>query len=347
MGSLWETGTLLLEVSAHILVVSLVGTTADLEELGISPESLNVVRANVTITTKSLDSAIGNSLGDWSSEELDTIGIEGVTVRGEIEVVSDVVDVGSGSLVFAVGLSDLLLDLTVFNDGLAEGLSLLTILDHDLDGSSGDTEGHGSKGKSLDLEVSHHAEGSLTELTDDVLLRNLDVLKDELSGHGGSHTELVLDLLAEGEAWGVLLDNEGSETTGLLVVLVGLGIDKEDITSGLTVDGTVGDPHLVTREGVVVTGGSGEGTHTEDISAVAWLGHTHTAVVVTGTGKREVLLLLGLGAILVKVVNEENGVGEVRKTEGWVRGRELLYRKRKKMRLERNDEEVKVTYREQ
>ena len=74
------------EVANHVLVVRLEGPAADLEELGVAPELLDLVLGDVAVAAVDLDGGVGDVFGDGRGEELDAVGVEAVAGGGEVEV---------------------------------------------------------------------------------------------------------------------------------------------------------------------------------------------------------------------------------------------------------------------
>ncbi len=68
------------ELPAHVFVVCFEGTAADLEELGVAPQSLDDVLGHVALPTEYLNRAVSHVLGHGGGEQLGAIGIE--TVAG-------------------------------------------------------------------------------------------------------------------------------------------------------------------------------------------------------------------------------------------------------------------------
>ena len=74
------------EVADHVLVVRLEGPAADLEELRVAPELLDLVLGDVAVAAVDLDGGVGDVFGDGRGEELDAVGVEAVAGGGEVEV---------------------------------------------------------------------------------------------------------------------------------------------------------------------------------------------------------------------------------------------------------------------
>jgi hypothetical protein len=74
-------------------MVGLVRSSTNLQELGIAPKSLNLVFARVPVTSQHLDGAVCNALRHRGAEKFDSIGIETVTIGGEVEVPSHLIHI--------------------------------------------------------------------------------------------------------------------------------------------------------------------------------------------------------------------------------------------------------------
>jgi hypothetical protein len=74
-----------------------------------------------------LNCSVCDTLRHRRTEELNSIAIQSVSERGQIQLPGHVVDICAACAVLGVGLRDGLLHLPVVADGLPEGLSLLRI----------------------------------------------------------------------------------------------------------------------------------------------------------------------------------------------------------------------------
>lgn len=91
--------------------MSLIGATADLQQLGISPETLYLILADVTIAPKHLDGTVGDTLRHGSAVKLHAIGIQTIAISGKIQITRNIVDIGTASHVFCIRFSNGLLNL--------------------------------------------------------------------------------------------------------------------------------------------------------------------------------------------------------------------------------------------
>lgn len=90
-------------------------SSANFEELGVSPESFNDSLSNVPISSHHLDGTIGNTCSHWSTEQLDGIGVNTVSRTHQIHIVCHVVQEGSSRLEVRIGVGDVSLNLLSTN----------------------------------------------------------------------------------------------------------------------------------------------------------------------------------------------------------------------------------------
>src|SRR5215831_3685785 len=66
------------EIPRDVLLVGLDGAAADLEQLGVAPQSLDLVLADVAVAAEHLDRAVGDLLAHRRAEELDAVRVDAV-----------------------------------------------------------------------------------------------------------------------------------------------------------------------------------------------------------------------------------------------------------------------------
>ena len=64
------------QVSRDVLLVGLKRSAPDFEELGVSPEALDVVLTDIAVATHDLHGRIGDFLGRRRGKEFDAVGVE-------------------------------------------------------------------------------------------------------------------------------------------------------------------------------------------------------------------------------------------------------------------------------
>ena len=200
-----------------------------------------------------------------------------------------------GDLGLHVG--QLLLDQLVGGQGPAELLALQGVVARRMPAELGGTERAPGDAVAGPVEA---AEGPLEALHvgQQVLLRDLDVVHDDLAGDRGPQRELAFDL-GRREALHALFQDEAAD----FVLGLGLGPDHEDVG-----DGRVGDPHLGALEEVAAVDLAGPGLHAAGIRAVVRLGQAEAADQLAGRQARQVLAALRLAAIGVDGVHDQAGL---------------------------------------
>mmetsp|Transcript_50457 Transcript_50457/g.134937 ORF Transcript_50457/g.134937 Transcript_50457/m.134937 type:complete len:332 (-) Transcript_50457:365-1360(-) len=274
------------EVPDHVLVVGLVGAAADLQELGVPPEALDVVLADVAVAAQDLDGSVGHILGHDPTVELHAVCVEAVAHGVQLQVLGGLVDVGAARHVLRVGLRDEALHLAEGVEVRAEGLALPRVPVHLLGAPPRDAQAHGRERDPLDLKIPHHAQRSTALFAHQVRSRHAAVLEDQLGRHGGPHAALVVDLLAQGEAGRALLDEEEGDVPA---ALARLGVDQVGVPGALAVEGAVGDPHLGAVQHPLVPLPHGGGLHPKNVGAHAGLRHAHAADLRALARRREPL----------------------------------------------------------
>merc|ERR1712224_684486 len=91
------------------------------------------------------------------------------------------------------------LNLSEAIDGLPKSFSIFRMPVHQLDAAPGDPSRHRSKCKAINLQVSHHTGHSAALHSYQVVARNPDVVKDQLSCARGTHSAFVFNPLANEE----------------------------------------------------------------------------------------------------------------------------------------------------
>ena len=119
----------------------------------------------------------------------------------------------------------------------------------------------------------------ITDFPDDVRSRNKTIVEDQFCSVRRPHAGFVVDLLTDRIALHALLDEEGRDLGATLRVGAGSSVQPTDICRcALFVDGTVRDPHLLAiDQPIAVIILSRCRLHSENICAVARLGHRHAA----------------------------------------------------------------------
>src|SRR5690606_22346853 len=230
------------EIARHVLVVRIDGAAADLEELGVTIEPLDLVLSRVAVAAEDLDGAVGDVLSHRGAEELHAVRVEPMAGPIERHLGCREIGVGASGHELGVALGDVALDLAVLTELLPEALSVTGVSVHDLDAAPGDAEAHGGQPEALELEVPHHAHAGAADLADDVRLGHDTIVEHELGRRRRAHAHLVVNLLAELEARETLLDDDHGERAAWRAL--DARVDEEDVAELRLADRTVGDPHL-------------------------------------------------------------------------------------------------------
>lgn len=307
----------LVESSANEHSSNLRGTGSNLVELGISEKSLGNSLHHVAHTTETLDGVEGNLGGLLGSQENDGSTLLGA-VLALVSRLGGLVLEGSGRSKVSVHVGELALQKLVVGNGLAELGSGVDVRKSLVQSSVHETDGAGGKHQSLEIKTRHEHVDSAVELAQNVVLGNENVLEDELSGVGASHTELV-ELSRAGEASHGLLDKEGGDSSG---TGRGISLGVHDEVVGI---GTVGDPHLGTVEDVASLDLLGSGLHGDNVGSGTGLGHGQGTNLLTGNQIGEVLFALLRGRVQRQLVDAQLGVSRVRESNGARSSRKLLH----------------------
>ena len=141
-------------------------------------------------------------------------------------------------------------------------------------------------------------------MTEDVVLRHVHVIEEQLAGVRATHAQLV-ELVAAAKACPFALDDERSDAMGALFQ-IGLGID--DVGVGV---GPVGDPRLAAVEHIVVAAFVGAQFHRHHVRPGIGFAHRQGADVLAADQLGQVLGLLRRRAVTVDLVDAQIGVGTV------------------------------------
>src|SRR5262245_44112986 len=112
---------------------------ADLVELGVAQEALDLVLLRVAVAAEHLHGIVGDTLGGRSGEELGRVGTEAIAALGRYTR-GLAVKQAAGRLGLGVGLADVALDLTELGNRLAERVPLRRVAHHGVHAAVGDAE---------------------------------------------------------------------------------------------------------------------------------------------------------------------------------------------------------------
>lgn len=256
---------LLVELSADQHSANLAGAGTDLVQLGVAENAASGEVVDVSVAAQALDGVQGN-LGGALGRVQDDTGAVAVGGVASIAGTGSGVNVGARGVELGVHVGDLALDQLELTDALVELSAGVDILEGGVQGGLHQTERPTGEDETLIVQARHEDIDTLANVTEDVLGRDLAVLKDQLASVGSTHTELV-ELLAAAETLHALLDNEGGDALGAGLE-VGLGVDDQGISVG-----AVGDPHLGSVEDVAVALLLGAELHGDNITSTGVLGH--------------------------------------------------------------------------
>ena len=200
------------------------GSLIDLGDLRIAHHSLDGIISCVAVAAIELQAAAGNIAGVLCSHKLCHSGkmavVLSIVLRAGCLINQKLCSLGVGR-----HLRQLKLGVLELGNALAELYTAVDVFHGLLDGALRDT-----KGLSCDTDTSavqgHHGYlEALVQLAQHVLLRNLHILKNQLCRCGSADSHLLL-VLADGEAFHILLNDEGGDS---MIALLLVGHGKYDI----------------------------------------------------------------------------------------------------------------------
>jgi hypothetical protein len=127
--------------------VALVRAPADLEQLGVAPEALDVVGADVAVAAEHLHGTAGHGRGHGPAVELDGVAVDAAAGAPQVHRARRGVDEGAARRVLGVALGDVALHLAEAVERLAEGAPLLRVAHHHLRAAPRDAQAHGREGE--------------------------------------------------------------------------------------------------------------------------------------------------------------------------------------------------------
>src|SRR4029450_2641772 len=110
------------QVAGDVPLVRLDGAAADLEQLGVAPQTLHAILADVAVAAEHLDGAVGDLLRHRRAEQLDAVRVHAIPRRRQLERAGDLVDVAAPRHEGGAGGGDVALDLAGLVDRLARPL---------------------------------------------------------------------------------------------------------------------------------------------------------------------------------------------------------------------------------
>mmetsp|Transcript_36161 Transcript_36161/g.76189 ORF Transcript_36161/g.76189 Transcript_36161/m.76189 type:complete len:267 (+) Transcript_36161:235-1035(+) len=257
--------------------MTFIGTSSDLQQLGISPQSFHGVFSYIPIPSHHLNRAISYIFCHLSTVQLDSIGIQSIPVGIEIEPIGKSVEVRLSRHVFRVTFGDVLLNLAeTIQIRLAKRRSIRGVHDHFIQGPACNAHRHGRKGHSFNLQISHHAQRGTIHLPHDVRLGYQHVFKDQFRGGRGTHAELILNLLTYRKPFRATLHQELCDVRP---PLSSTSVDKEEITRLFSSECAIGDPHFGSIQYVPIAFGVvfGIRSHSQDVRSSIRFGHAHSS----------------------------------------------------------------------
>ena len=185
---------------------------------------------------------------------------------------------------------------------------------HGVEAGRHDAERPAGEHRALVVEARHQHLDAPAFPAEDVLRRHFAIAKYQLAGIRSAHAELV-ELLRGRKPFHAFLDNEGSDGLG------GFTVDDQDIRVG-----TVGDPHLVAVEKIVLAARLRPQPHADHVRARAGLRHRQRADVLARNQLRQVFFSLRIAAVAPQLIDAEVGVGAVREAHRGRGAADFLHR---------------------
>merc|ERR1711879_331751 len=292
---------LLGEVASNQHAADLTRTSPDLVELGITQQPTGRVLIDITVPSETLDRLTRHPRRLLSRVQDHSSAILGHVRLARIARARDRIHVGARGGQCRVHVCQLPLHQLEIGNALAKLLALVRVRHSDIHRRLHDAEGTGGQDESLVVKATHEHVHTLANLTEDILLRNLAVLKHELARVRAAHAELV-ELLCSGEAGHALFDEERRDAAAPLL----LGVDDEHVGVG-----SVRDPELVAVEQPLCALLACSSAHRHHVRSGAGLAHGKSADRVTRDQTGEVLCLLLCVAVPHELVHAKIRVSAV------------------------------------
>jgi hypothetical protein len=189
--------------------LDLVGALVDGGDLGVAVHPLHLHALEVAGAAEDLQGVVGDLQGDVGGVLLGHGGLHAVGGVGLLEL-SGGVDQQPGAAEAGGHVGDLEGNGLLLADGTAELDALLGVFHRRVKGSLGDAQSLGRDADAPAVQSGHGDLEALALLAQEIFLRDLHVVEDELAGGGGTDAHLVV-VVAEGEALPALFENEGGD----------------------------------------------------------------------------------------------------------------------------------------
>lgn len=195
-----------------------------------------------------------------------------------------------GSFNLTSHVSELHADDGVLNELLAKGAALVGVLDGLLVADAGEAQALNDDADTLVVEVGHDDTEALVLLAEQVLHRDLDILKGDVGGSGGPHT---LTVHAAGADTGTTLNEQQTDAVHALAA-------SSDSSGEVVGPDTVCDPLLLTvdDEVLAILAELGLTRQVGNITTGIGLGNGQADTLVTGQDAGHDAILEGLGTKL-------------------------------------------------